>query len=132
MDDLNGFVNDNANAIATSLGVVGVGFILGWQSIREFFRGLAMKRERRREIHQLLSQGFTDFIIDKRISGELTLDEALDEGFLRLKRAYPECKEFYPIEALLKERIEARMKSGTHVKVALPMGKKPNMFTIGK
>lgn len=119
------FVYNNANPIATILGVGGVLTILFWKPAQELVRGYTMRQQRRREVQSLLAQGFTDFIIDKRISEELTAEEANEEGFLLLKRIYPCCKDLYPSEELLKERINKRMKSGMYE----PTRKRRNMLT---
>lgn len=119
------FVYHNGNQTALVLGVTAVLTTLFWRPAQGFVRGYVMRQQRRREVHALLAQGFTDFIIDKRISGEITAEEANEEGFLLLKRTYPTCKDLYPSEELLKERIGKRMKSGMYE----PMRKRRNMLT---
>lgn len=131
MDALTLFVYQNGNAIAVTVGVSVVSVMLCWEPIQLFFRGIKMKQKRREEIHRLLGDGFTDFIEERIADGTLTREEATDEAYRHLKRCFGS-KDLFPSEESLKERIEVRMKSGTHAKVDLPSGKKPNMFTIGK
>lgn len=103
------FFETNANPLAVMLGVIAVAVILCWHPVQETLRGMSMKQKRRQEIHSLLTQGYTEYIIDKRIAGLLTAEEAEEEGYRRLRQAYPTCKDLFPSEDRMKERIERRL-----------------------
>lgn len=102
------FFETNANPLAVILGVAAVAGILLWNPVQEYLRGLKMKQKRRQEIHNLLTQRFTEGIIDLRIEGYLTAEEAEEEGYRKLKQAYPTCKDLFPSEEKLKEKLERR------------------------
>jgi hypothetical protein len=117
---------------ALILGVLAVGGFTCLPWFRGWLRGYKMRQQRREEIQTILADAFTEVIVDKIILGQLTKEEGLEEGYLRLKRAYPECKDLYPSEATLKERIEKRLKNGDHHPVALPTGERKLMFARRK
>lgn len=126
------FLHENANPIAVMLGVVAVAVILTSSRFKDYLRGRTMKQQRRQEIHNLLTAGFTDVIEDRVADGTITRQEATEEGYLPLQRAYPRCKDLSTSEAWLKERIEKRMKSGVHEPVALPTGERKLLFARRK
>lgn len=108
-DDVVTFIQTNGNAIAVALGVIAVGLVLSGGKFQDYLRGYKMKKQRRNEVQTILADAFTEVIMDKIALKQITIEEGREEGYLRLKRAYPECKDLYPSETLLKERIEKRV-----------------------
>ncbi len=102
------FFETNTNPLTVMLGVIVLAGLWYFFS-PEVVRGRSMKQKRRREIHSLLTQGFTEYIIDQRIAGLLTAEEAEEEGYRKLKQAYPSCKDLFPSEETLKTKIERRL-----------------------
>lgn len=132
VNEVKDFVLTNSHPLAVIVGVAAVAGFLGWGPFKEYVRGLAMKRKRQQEIHDLLTEGYTDVIEQAVLEGKISREEATSEGYVPLKRVYHKCKELSTSEAWLKEQIERRLKNGVHEPVVLPSGKKHNMFTINK
>ena len=99
----------NWNAVAVMLGCAAILALFWVQPAKDYIRGRHMKEQRRKEVHQMLADGYTEKIMDLISLGKFTWAEAREEGFNVLKRAYPKCKDLYPSEATLKERIEKTM-----------------------
>ena len=104
-----GLTRQEVNGIAMIVGVIGLSGLLALPWAQEWLRGYKMKQQRRQEIHNELADSFTEVILDKVLLKSMTMAEAREEGFARLKRAFPDCKNLYPSEELLKEAIEKRL-----------------------
>lgn len=107
----------NWNAVGVIVGVTSLVVIyFGWQPTLNWFRGLEMKKQRREEVQTILTGGFVDFIVECIADGDITPEEAREEGYNRLRRLYPTVKEIHPSEDWLKERIERRLRAAEDAK----------------
>ncbi len=126
VDNVFGLTNNELNGIAVMLGVAACFGLLLLPQVQTWYRGVKMKQQRRQEVQRILSDGYADMIMSKVMLRELTWEEARDEGFRRLKQAYPTCKDMYPSEDTLKERIERTL--GTNHPVPIPNGERKGMI----